>query len=408
MIATGSGKTATFSAGTGSITVTLDTPRFIGNLAFSNANYTLAGGNTLTLDAASTPAISVASGLTATISANLGGTLGVEKTGPGTLTLTGVKSYTGGTTVTDGTLAMGAIAGTGYLCPIQETLTVNSGATLRITDVGFGYNGTGVSTVSLNTATLVVDSGQAHMGFNGQGNLYMADGSSITPATAGNTVQFATKNVDSTGDAQNTISANLNLRADGIPGARTFFVDNGAAATDLLISGNLSDRFPALSWDIASLTKTGGGTMVITGTNTYDGNTTVSDGALEVSAAGSLQFRPTTNGANNSVSGSATSSLSFLGTVSLDLTAADATNGNLWNLFNLGSFTSAPTLTPAAVTSTTLGSFTEVSPGVWELPVTGAKWVFTEATGNLTYATTATDYETWGTRQRRDKRQRRR
>ena len=55
-----------------------------------------------------------------------------------------------------------------------------------------------------------------------------------------------------------------------------------------------------------------------------------------------------------------------------------------------------PTLTPAAVTSS-LGTFTEVTSGTWELPVTGAKWVFTEADGNLAYVNAATDYDTWKT-----------
>ncbi|MFM2242909.1 MAG: hypothetical protein RLZ97_1764, partial [Verrucomicrobiota bacterium] len=69
------------------------------------------------------------------------------------------------------------------------------------------------------------------------------------------------------------------------------------------------------------------------------------------------------------------------------------TNGNAWTLFNLSSYAG---LTPAAVTST-LGSFTEPTSGTWELPVTGAKWVFTEADGVLTYVVTATDYDTWET-----------
>ena len=65
---------------------------------------------------------------------------------------------------------------------------------------------------------------------------------------------------------------------------------------------------------------------------------------------------------------------------------------------NLASFSGpAPILDPAAVTTTTLGAFTEVSPGLWELPVSGAKWVFTTADGNLAYTVTATDYDSWET-----------
>jgi hypothetical protein len=64
-------------------------------------------------------------------------------------------------------------------------------------------------------------------------------------------------------------------------------------------------------------------------------------------------------------------------------------------LFNLASFASAPDLSSTAAVTSTLGSFTEATPGSWEYPVTGAKWVFTESNGQLAYVVTATDYDTW-------------
>ena len=137
--------------------------------------------------------------------------------------------------------------------------------------------------------------------------------------------------------------------------------------------------------------------MVLNGTNTYDGNTVVNDGALEVTASGSLHFRPTTNGSHQLRlrlrHRHRCPSLAPSISTSPPRTPPAATFGT--------SSTSAaspprPSVTPAAVTST-LGSFTEVTSGVWELPVTGAKWVFTEADGNLAYVDTATDYDTWET-----------
>ena len=83
--------------------------------------------------------------------------------------------------------------------------------------------------------------------------------------------------------------------------------------------------------------------------------------------------------------------------MSLDLTAANATIGNSWTLLTSAVSALPPVLTPAAVTTTTLDSFNEVSTGVWELPVTGAKWVFTEADGKLAYVSAASDYDTWKT-----------
>ena len=54
-------------------------------------------------------------------------------------------------------------------------------------------------------------------------------------------------------------------------GTRTFAVNNGSAATDLLISASLTN---------GGLTKTGTGTLTLTGTNTYTGGTTVTKGTL--------------------------------------------------------------------------------------------------------------------------------
>ena len=56
---------------------------------------------------------------------------------------------------------------------------------------------------------------------------------------------------------------------------------------------------------VGNLVKEGTGTITLAGINTYSGNTTVSDGALEIAATGSLRFRPTTNGTTNAVSGPA-------------------------------------------------------------------------------------------------------
>jgi autotransporter-associated beta strand protein len=392
-IANGFDQTATFNAATG-VTVTLSGGQTIGNLAFAVSDYTLVGSGTLTLESSGIPGIGVTTGNTATIDANLGGTIGLEKTGDGTLVFTGTKSYTGGTTVTGGTLELsGATAGNAQ---IHGSLTVSPGATVSITNgdgTGFGFFNNPVNFITVNGGTLSATSG-SHLGFGSSTSLSLENGGLIDGAWQWNGDSLL--GFSSSGASTNTISGSLNLRGDSSLD-HTFYVEDGAASTDLLVSANLDDRHsPLFLWERSNLIKSGPGTMVLSGANTCYGNTVVNDGALQVTAAGSLRFGPTTNSVTNSVSGTALASLSFLGTVDLDLTAADTTTGNTWNLFNLGSFATAPSLIPAAVTSG-LGSFTEVTPGVWELPATGAKWVFTETNGDLTYTFTATDYDTWKT-----------
>jgi autotransporter-associated beta strand protein len=395
-VANGTNNTATFNPGA-AVTVTVDGNRFIGALTFTGFDSTLAGTDTLKFDNTTftQPQVSVASGLTATLATDIGGTLGLEKTDPGTLVLTGTKSYTGDTTVTGGTLELqGATGGTAQ---IHGALTVSPGATVAFTagdGTGFGFLNNPVTSFTVDGGTINAVSG-SHLGFGSAATLSLENGGSLQGSWQWNGDSLLS--FSSFGDTTNTISGLVVLRADA--GANhTFSVDDGASATDLQINAVLSDEWPENNAVPASdLTKTGTGTLVLAGANTYNGNTVVNDGALGVTAAGSLQFRPTTNGTTNSVSGSATASLSFLGTVDLDLGAADATLNNSWNLFNLGSFSTTPDLSSIAAVTSSLGSFTEVTPGTWELPVIGAKWVFTESNGNLAYVNAATDYDTWKT-----------
>ena len=392
-IASGFDKTATFNAAADA-TVTLNGGLTIGNLTFDVADYTLAGTGPLTLDSSGTPIVSVASGRSATISTNIAGFYGLEKTGDGTLVLTGMKSYTGGTVVAAGTLELqGANSGNAM---IHGSLDIEPGATVAFTGgdgTGFGYFNSPVTSVYIDGGTLDAIGG-SHLGFGSAATVNLGNGGAIQGNWQWNGDGLLS--FTSFGDSTNTIGGSLNLRSDS--GANhTFNVEDGTASTDLEVNANLTDQSPEFWWvSPSNLVKSGDGAMVLNGSNTYDGNTVVNAGSLQISASSSLRFRPTTNGASNSVSGTVAGSLSFLGTISLDLTAANTTNGNLWNLFNLASFSGpAPILDPAAVTTTTLGAFTEVSPGLWELPVSGAKWVFTTADGSLAYTVTATDYDSW-------------
>ena len=86
-------------------TVTLGTAITAHDLIFDVTGYTVTG-NTLTLGGV-TPTISVVTGGSATINSTLAGTAGLTETGGGTLILTKNNSYTGGTTISAGTLQIG-------------------------------------------------------------------------------------------------------------------------------------------------------------------------------------------------------------------------------------------------------------------------------------------------------------
>jgi autotransporter-associated beta strand protein len=363
VIANGADKTATFNASPG-VTVNLDSARTIGGLVFGSTGYTLAGASTLTLDTSSDiSTITVGSGLAATISAKLAGADVLTKAGAGTLTLSAQNDFSNAIDVSQGTLELATdwtFGNVGTGTPIVPGLvTVENGATLRA-----------VNALANQLNGLILNGGTVEavgVGNTDWGNFHL------------------TGNVTATGTS--SLNAEVALRAANVD----FFVDSGGT---LNVGGVMHNGayFGIYSGTPSNVSKSGDGTMVLSAANTYTGSTTVDAGALEITNTGGLRFIPTTNGVTNAVATSGTGTLSFLGTVDLDLSAAVASGGNTWNLFNLTSFTG---LTPAAVSST-LGSFSEVTPGTWEFPVTGAKWVFTESNGNLAYTVTATPYETWG------------
>ena len=206
----------------------------------------------------------------------------ITKNGAGKMVLSGYNIYTGSTTVNEGTLELsGANSGYGN---IRGSLTVNAGATVAITNgdgTGFGWNAP-VSSIAVNGGTLNAVTG-AHVGFGAFTSVSVSNGGTIAGNWQWNgdgALAFA-----SSGNGTNTISGNLTLRADN--GANhTFTVADGTAAVDLHISGNLSDQYPEVGWLPGSnLVKDGAGTMVISGSNTYDGSTIVSAGTLLVNGS---------------------------------------------------------------------------------------------------------------------------
>lgn len=124
------GNIAVFSGLPGYVTV--DTGAGVvnfGGAQFNVDGYVLTGG-VLTTTTASTP-LSVGEGMVATIAAPLAGSGGLQKTGPGTLRLTGANTYSGLTQVLAGTLQVPAASalgnGTGLL-----TLNGNGGNVARL------------------------------------------------------------------------------------------------------------------------------------------------------------------------------------------------------------------------------------------------------------------------------------
>ena len=203
---------------------------------------------------------------------------GLTKNGNGTLTLSGANTYTGGTTVSGGTLILN---NGGQVGCILGALIIDSGATVQLNTadaLGWG-GGTAVTQINVNGGTLTNNVA----GNNG----YLASWT-LTDGTMSSLAGGAYNIIGGSGMITTLASANPSaINADiDIRGANSILSINaaqGAGATDLLISGVIADS-PSEPGD-NGITKAGAGTLVLSGANTYTGNTTVSAGTLLVNGS---------------------------------------------------------------------------------------------------------------------------
>jgi len=225
----------------------------------------------------------------------------LTKTGSGTLTLNAVNAYTGDTTVDGGTLAIGenGVFAVGSSFGRASTMAINSGAVVNAggsgrivtaTYIGGKINNTGaegVGTLTINGGILNVAAGSAsgtygdcsHVWLNPYGgtgstiNLNSGTLSSARPIAKG-----------SGGEAYFNFNGGVLQAADDInllDNAGTLTVNLMAGGGTIDTNGFLVSVLPSIGGS-GSLTKTGTGLLVLTGTNTYAGDTTINNGTLAI------------------------------------------------------------------------------------------------------------------------------
>ncbi len=217
----------------------------------------------------------------------ISGTGSVVKTGSGTLQFTGFNSYSGGTTVNAGTLQLNASGGGGTGI-IRGAVTVNTGGTLLTTAadaLGWKSNER-VSTLNINGGTVRHTHGSSNLSLTALtvnltgGTLESTSGGPLDFLIDGSTRTVINSLASAT---TSTIGGAIRLRQGaGAPGTMINVAD-GAAPVDLQISANITQV------DASSpITKAGSGVLLLSGTNSYAGATTINAGTLRVGSAGAL------------------------------------------------------------------------------------------------------------------------
>ncbi|MFN7339565.1 MAG: beta strand repeat-containing protein [Opitutia bacterium] len=361
--------TSDFTAtGAGSKTLTLSgSTAGVGEIAGAIVNNSAANLTSLTKSGTGTWILSGANTFTGTLSVSagtltLGGasalpaTSGTVTVSGGTLDLGGLShSTTGALAVNTGSLVSGAIAAASYASSGNATISATLGGAAA-------FSKTGSSTTTVLSGSANTFSGQVTVTSGTLQVSKLADGGSNSSLGTGALASSIIVNsgvLSYAGAGGDTTNRAIDMRAsasvinNSSTGAIAFtaasVIQGGtASARTLTLGGTNADAnlFASVLGDsgtaanITSLTKSGTGTWVLSGANTYTGVTTVSAGTLRLGAAVSLGSNLTSAsgdstgmldlGANTATVGVATNATSFYyggitGTGILQLNGGSAT-----------------------------------------------------------------------------------
>ena len=303
-------------------------------------------GGSVTSSAPGPVTLTLGGGATTTFSGTLqdgAGVLALLKTGSGTQVLGGANSYSGGTTVSAGTLLAASDSALG-IGPVTLTLSAASPAILAFTSAtpsigSLASSGTGSASVVLgnaatNTATLLtVGANNTSTTFSGTlgdlsttasgavgslikigtGTLVLAGSDTYAGGTTviGGTLVAASNSGLGSGPvilwpssgtatlAFTSATPSIGSLASSGAGSASVVLGNAAANTATLLtvganntsttfSGGLGDLSSTASGAVGSLLKTGTGILTLTGANTYSGSTSVNQGTLSATTTASL------------------------------------------------------------------------------------------------------------------------
>jgi filamentous hemagglutinin family protein len=278
-----------------------------GQIALGTGTLTAAGGITLTATHAASVISNAAGGMinvngsvltvnhagtgasASTLAGVIAGAGGLTKAGPGTLILSGANTYSGTTTISRGVLQVGAGTGTG---------TLGTGAVTNNASLVFNRND------ALTVANAI--SGKGSLRQTGTGTTTLAGANTYSGATtvsagvlrAGSTTAFGSNSAVTVTSPGVLDLAGQSLSIGSLAGNGTVTLGAGTLTTGAL---NTSTTYSGVISGTGGLTKIGTGALTLTGTNIYEGTTTISGGVLRIGAGGATGMLGTGEVINNAV-----------------------------------------------------------------------------------------------------------
>jgi autotransporter-associated beta strand protein len=284
------------SFGSGTVT-------FASNSTTVSALTSLSVANAYVISNAVTGTFDVGSSLVLTNSGLISGGGSLAKAGAGTLVLSGANTYSGGTLVTNGTLALAA---SGTMGSTNGTVTISNSGTIDIanrsvTNGSFAIYGGGILTNSggtgtLTAATYALNGGTVAANL-GTGTLTVAGAATLSGTSAATNVTLSSGTLTLAGginrlytNAQLTNNAVLDIAGNnqtlsGVIGSGT--VTSTGAGTLTLNIATTNTYSGVLSGGL-SLESIGLGTLTLNSSNGYSGNTRISYGTVVVGASNAL------------------------------------------------------------------------------------------------------------------------
>jgi len=385
-----------------------------GTLILSGAN-TYSGGTTINAGTLSGDTASLQGAITnnATVTFNqaingtyagvMGGTGGLVKSDAGILTLSGVNTYGGGTTVNAGTLS-GDTASLQGAITNNATVTFNQAINGTYAGVmggtgGLVKSGAGILTLSgantysggttVNAGTLAgtTTSLQGNIANNAAVTFDQAtDGTYVGVLSGTGSVTKAgvgTLTLSGANTYSGTTTVNAGTLAGDTAGLQGNIANNAAVAFDQATAGT----YAGVLSGTGSVTKAGAGTLTLSGANTYSGTTTVNAGTLEGTTA-SLQGNIANNAAvtfdqavNGTYAGSmsGTGSLTKSGTGTLTLSGINTYSGG--TTINQGTLSGDTASLQGAITNNATVTFDQTANGTYAGAISGTGGLTKSGTG---------------------------